>query len=1488
MMNYYFKSFFKITDAADNDVNLLLLGETRVGKSTLVNAISNYFNYASFKEAQKRDIDILIPMYLNVAESSRVFGTADENEVHDQGKSATQYVKVYVFPIKMDNKTFNLRLIDTPGVGDPRGMEQDNINLDNVLAYLATLKKLHGICFVLKSNQTRFTKFAEYCLKQILTRLDKSASQNIIFITTYSKTAGYTAGETKSHCLAPLVKDIKSRPPYANIPLSDDNVFCLDNEAFEALLASQDGKRYTKREVKGFETSWQVSSNEIQRLLRYVIGDASSPGLKPHDVENTISINEVRFHIEQLATPIAEVSELIQDNIRVLDAHKKKMQQNDQTLEELKQQMHIPCVNIEVKELTQPVTVCTDPKCADIVKVNNVTQWHYKKRCHNPCYLTGVPKEMFGDPKLMCCAAMAGRPNCQQCECPWQVHMHIYKETTKVSVRTEDQNVLGVIKNKQDARFHMHKLIEDLNTRRRELEKEGETISSIVAKFSWFLQEHALTPFNDAYGEYIEQLIKNEKYLGRLADREVIEKLENLLSQHYNLQATFHESAKNAQGQPPGDLSLKGIQKSIAELYKLKHMGKTIQELIQKSIACRNKERQKNFGCVTLREVVDLDKTAAERERCELTESDDDEQPRQTKASEEEYEVDVDWGKESYVPYEPVSAVTYTYNGSNREDDRSIFSNYHHSTSRQSSKPRTFIDDDGFNSRQHSRRTSPDRRYVQPRDTYTQRDNFKHRTQYSRDSDGYEPVKSHRNEAKAKYDRRNYAHQRHVEKEERSSTRRRNHFPGNNSSEEYYNTSPSKHNKVEYSPTRQPHRSDDFRNSSRREYTERSRHSRHDFENHDSDSAHSARPSEEEMFENQCYPDGPGNSDDIKQQSNHSKLHRTLLVSDDESDSAKPTSRRGKIEGKEKIKRNDDKEHHLTIRNPTSRTQDDQQKLTPAASNMQKELASITDNVNNQENLMQNVSETMKKQQENVKQFMEKIGLLLESNKMENIDTLKKQLKSFLSDSEDGRNKHHQTEHSEHNESETISKDLESATQKESPELDYKVTYTYRTNNSEDDKSSKPRTDDARPEYPSPERTYNDPREPRHSGARYHHEEDNRLAEASGSRNHLTRSNFSPRSTSPERYHYPTERKSHRRDHRTHYSPRRHRCRSESYDSSDRDFRRSSRRHATRYTGESESYDSDDNPSRNRTKFKSYKAYDSSNDRHKKSRHVKNKSSRRRRSSDEDIDTKREKKSHRRHHKGKRSCRCHRSSSESYDSDDDESRRSFSSGSASSAKSFDSRSSVKRSKDKTGRSRGSEQHRSTRTEKKSRQEVKESSKRHGHRSRSDISDSDDRDSRKWSQRSGNKHSRRKDKSDCDSDGGHTTGNGLKKSKNQRQSNKKHDSVGDRPVKSSKSAHSVPKDKKKTGDSNDTRPAKSSKSGNTKDEKSATLGKSDLVDPHSSQSSTREPNSNERESEKQPNKNKENCDSLDKQSVKSSNKDTVQVSKPKNKIRSKSE
>ena len=103
--------------------------------------------------------------------------------------------------------------------------------------------------------------------------------------------------------------------------------------------------------------------------MKYIIGDFKKGALKPHDVENTISINEVRFLIEQLSTPIAKVSELIQDNIRLLDRHKERFNLETQTVDQLKTQLYIPCVDLEVKELEQPVTVCTDTKCADVVKV---------------------------------------------------------------------------------------------------------------------------------------------------------------------------------------------------------------------------------------------------------------------------------------------------------------------------------------------------------------------------------------------------------------------------------------------------------------------------------------------------------------------------------------------------------------------------------------------------------------------------------------------------------------------------------------------------------------------------------------------------------------------------------------------------------------------------------------------------------------------------------------------------------------------------------------------------------------------------------------------------------------------------------------------------------------------------------------------------------------------------------------------------------------
>lgn len=100
------------------------------------------------------------------------------------------------------------------------------------------------------------------------------------------------------------------------------------------------------------------------RVLSYIVN------LKPHDPKKTIGINHARKMVLQLAQPLAEIVQLIGDNIYELDQHTNQLLIENQSLEELKQKLHMPVIDIRVKELPQPVTVCTSPQCSAIYKVS--------------------------------------------------------------------------------------------------------------------------------------------------------------------------------------------------------------------------------------------------------------------------------------------------------------------------------------------------------------------------------------------------------------------------------------------------------------------------------------------------------------------------------------------------------------------------------------------------------------------------------------------------------------------------------------------------------------------------------------------------------------------------------------------------------------------------------------------------------------------------------------------------------------------------------------------------------------------------------------------------------------------------------------------------------------------------------------------------------------------------------------------------------------
>lgn len=219
----------------------------------------NYLNFETLDEAENAvTVHSLIPSNFTVTDENfqpRLirFGK-DSNESIIPGASATQSARSYIF-----DAGIRIRLIDTPGIGDTRGIGKDEENFDRLLTVIGELQEIHGICILLKPNNARLTVLFEYCIKQMLSRLQKDASNNIMFLFTNSRSTFYRPGDTVTP-LKQILDQIKSKPPHIDIPFNKKNVFCVDNEAFRFLIARRNGIKFDDDEKDNFSKSWTKSA----------------------------------------------------------------------------------------------------------------------------------------------------------------------------------------------------------------------------------------------------------------------------------------------------------------------------------------------------------------------------------------------------------------------------------------------------------------------------------------------------------------------------------------------------------------------------------------------------------------------------------------------------------------------------------------------------------------------------------------------------------------------------------------------------------------------------------------------------------------------------------------------------------------------------------------------------------------------------------------------------------------------------------------------------------------------------------------------------------------------------------------------------------------------------------------------------------------------------------------------------------------------------
>lgn len=241
------------------DINMILLGETGVGKSTFINALVNYLTYTSFENALSKETLILVPFVFTVKFDDvelQKFGVGFDSKCENLNlEDNTRTIRKYVFPFRQNESKFHI--VDTPGT-----MTNDII-AENILRYISNLHTINALCFFfdqsnIEHNIRQFKYFAEHFFPQI----SRSALQNVVFI--FTKTEGITFDVRYAlHLLRTTIDEIGNKFG-SEIPL-EKNVFYFENNNLQYLIAYKNGIKNMELKEHKARQSWIYSTKECWR-----------------------------------------------------------------------------------------------------------------------------------------------------------------------------------------------------------------------------------------------------------------------------------------------------------------------------------------------------------------------------------------------------------------------------------------------------------------------------------------------------------------------------------------------------------------------------------------------------------------------------------------------------------------------------------------------------------------------------------------------------------------------------------------------------------------------------------------------------------------------------------------------------------------------------------------------------------------------------------------------------------------------------------------------------------------------------------------------------------------------------------------------------------------------------------------------------------------------------------------------------------------------
>ncbi|KAL4005194.1 hypothetical protein ACER0C_004907 [Sarotherodon galilaeus] len=150
---------------------ILLVGETGAGKSTLVNVLFNYSMGVKWEDE----------VWFQIVEEER-----NENQTESQ----TPDVIVYeIFGFEDETLPYSLTIIDTPGYGDTRGAEHDDIISQRLLELFGSedgVHELNSVGLVMKATDNQLSEQLMYAFDSVMSLFEKTLEKNIVALITHS------------------------------------------------------------------------------------------------------------------------------------------------------------------------------------------------------------------------------------------------------------------------------------------------------------------------------------------------------------------------------------------------------------------------------------------------------------------------------------------------------------------------------------------------------------------------------------------------------------------------------------------------------------------------------------------------------------------------------------------------------------------------------------------------------------------------------------------------------------------------------------------------------------------------------------------------------------------------------------------------------------------------------------------------------------------------------------------------------------------------------------------------------------------------------------------------------------------------------------------------------------------------------------------------------------------------------------------------------